>query len=211
MLVRPVSCSVKSWQLLAHLIFSPSNLQVKIKLLLSKYQIQLSRKLQSPTTKTKHVFIQISIVGKSTNHFQFQAWGTLQVVRLSFPNFANSFQKYHNFYTTQQNVSHPSPLFLTHFWERYMHQSTQCWQMLLSSLTILQITTPQSLLADATRMKSLWEIPPAAPLTYCLQNLDWQTERWNLIRSLLLLPYNILRLLLYHMLSRVRRLTQVWE
>lgn len=111
------------------------------------------------------------------------------MVRLSFPNFANSFQKYRNFYTTQQNVSHPSPLFLRHFWDHNMHQSALCWQMLLSSLTILQVRTPQSLLADATRMKSLWEIPPVSPLTYCLQTLDCQTERWNLIRSLLLLPY----------------------
>lgn len=66
------------------------------------------------------------------------------MVRLSFPNFTNSFQKCHNFYTTQQNVSHPSPLFLTRFWDHNMHQSVLCWQMRLSRLTTLQAIIPPS-------------------------------------------------------------------
>lgn len=95
--------------------FPPFDLQVKIKLLLSKYQIRLLRKLQSPTVRTNSCFYPDLSCRWSTNHFQFQAPGALQVVGLSFPNFANSFQKYYNFYTTQQNVSHPFPLFLTPF------------------------------------------------------------------------------------------------
>lgn len=37
------------------------------------------------------------------------------MVRLSFPNYANSFQKRQDSSSTQRNVSHSSPLFLTHF------------------------------------------------------------------------------------------------
>lgn len=51
--------------------------------------------------------------------------------------------------------------------------------------------------------------PSCIPLTmYCLPNLDWLTERWNLIKSFFLLPYNILMLLLYPMPRGISRFTE---
>lgn len=128
------------------------------------------------------------------------------MVRLSFPNFANSFQKCHNFYTIQQNVSHPS-LFLTHFWDHNMHQSILCWQMRLSSLTTLQAIMPLSFQL-MTQEWSLCEKSPHIPSVKSVLPVKLGLTNWNmnLIQACLLLPYNILRLLLYHTSNRVRQI-----
>lgn len=100
------------------------------------------------------------------------------MVRLSFPNLANSFQKCHNFYTIQQNVSHPS-LFLTHFWDHNMHQSILCWQMRLSSLTTLQAIMPLSFRL-MTREWSLCEKSPHIPSVKSVMPVKLGLTNWNM-------------------------------